>query len=380
MTKIVIIGGDHHNTLGVIESLGWKNVKSDVIVISSKKWAYVLKSKFVRKGWICNEANEIVSCLLSNCKDINGKIPIIATNDNAASILDDNFELLGDYFYLPNAKPAGTLMQKMDKEFMSGLARSVGLNVPKTWIVEDGKIPNDIEYPCITKAISSIAGTKNNITICRSEKDLFDFLSDKRHCKRIQIQKYIDKDFEFQFLGCSFGAGDMVLIPGRTHIDRPNGLDNTFFLWFDSYEPVFEDTVLKVKNFIKRTGFSGPFSVEFLRDKNDGKNYFTEMNYRNDGNAICVTKSGMNIPYIYYLYCIGGDYIKEIQQSSIHKVYLLPEFYYFKRMLVGEFGFKEWMSNVRKTDVCTTFFKDDIIPFLWFVLQIFDHILDRLRK
>lgn len=379
MTKIVVFGTDHHNTLGVIESLGIKGIKSDVIILSSKKWAYVLKSKYVNNGWICKRSEDVVSCLYANCISDKKKVPIIATSDLTACILDENHLSLEEHFFLPNAIPPGSLAQKMSKKYMSELAVKVGLNVPKTWIIENKEIPDDIVYPCITKAISSVEGTKDNISICNNKSDLTRFLSNKTHCKKIQIQKYVDKAFEFQFLGCSLNSGDIIIIPGRTHINRPNGLDNTFFLSFDLIEQELTETVSKVKSFIKETGYSGPFSVEFLRDKYDKKNYFTEMNFRNDGNAICVTKAGMNIPYIIYLYYTNGNYLEEINNSCIRQIYLLPEFYYFKRMLAGEFGFKEWLKNVRKADVCTTYFKNDKKPFWWFLLQIIDHMLDRLR-
>lgn len=380
MVEIVVVGVDHHNTLGVIESLGRRGINSDVVIYSSKKWAYVLKSKYVRQGIICHNTQEVVSYLLSLVKEYPKKVPIIATSDDVAVILDKNYQALEEFFFLPNTVPSGSLSSKMSKEYMTSLARKVGLDVPRTWVVEDGTIPRNIEYPCITKAISSVEGSKDNIKVCKCERDLKHFLSNKTHCKTIQIQKYIEKEFEFQFLGCSLDRGNTIIIPGRTHIDRPNGMDNTFFLSFNTYEPELEEIVSKVKSFIKETGYSGPFSFEFLRDKNNGKNYFTEMNYRNDGNAVCVTKAGMNIPYIIYLYYSGKDYMEELNNSSIHQVYLLPEFYYFKRMLAGEFGFKEWLSNVKKADVCTTYFEDDKKTFAWFILQIFDHVLDRLRK
>lgn len=34
----------------------------------------------------------------------------------------------------------------------------------------------------------------------------------------IQLQEYIEKEFEFQLIGCSLDAGDIVLIPGYTQI------------------------------------------------------------------------------------------------------------------------------------------------------------------
>lgn len=39
-----------------------------------------------------------------------------------------------------------------------------------------------------------------------------------------------------------------------------------------------------VRYFIRDLGYSGLFSLEFIRDKS-GKDYFMELNMRNDGNA-----------------------------------------------------------------------------------------------
>ena len=279
MNKVLVIGGDHHNTLGVIESFGQKGIKSYALLLTKHNKAYVLHSKYVIAGWCCHNENEIIDCLLKNFQNNNKKVVIIATNDIVASIIDKHANKLEPYFFIPTTKPVGSLLMWMEKEKMSSVAREVGLNVPKTWIVSDNRIPDEIEFPVITKAISSVAGTKENIKVCYRLEELQDFFN-HQHCDIIQIQKFIEKDFEFQLMGCSLKGGDEVFIPGRTHIDRPNGMDNTFFLRFAKCENEFNDTIEKAIEFVRKTKYTGPFSIEFLRDKNDGKNYFTEMNFR----------------------------------------------------------------------------------------------------
>lgn len=365
--KIVIVGADHHNTLGVVESFGLKGLKTYVIAVSLHSQGYVLHSKFVIDGWCCCDEQSVINCLLTHFTDSNNKAVIVTTNDIAACIIDKNHSSLISYFHIPSVKPYGNLSTVISKENMSELARHVGLDVPKTWVVDGKQLPNDLEFPIITKAISSVEGTKDNIRVCFDNDQLKDFLSNNERCHSIQIQKFIDKEYEFQFLGCSINGGEEVLIPGRTNIIRPNGLDNTFFLSFDKCEPELSETLLKAVNFVKLTHYTGLFSIEFLHDKTSGRNYFTEMNFRNDGNAICVTKAGTNLPYIYYLSMIGGDYKNEINSSNIKKIYLVPEVYYFSRFIAGEFGFREWATNMRKANCYTTFFKNDIKPFFWFI-------------
>ena len=43
--KVIVIGGNHHNTLGVLRSLGEKGVFSELILVTSSKYPYVKYSK-----------------------------------------------------------------------------------------------------------------------------------------------------------------------------------------------------------------------------------------------------------------------------------------------------------------------------------------------
>lgn len=377
--KVLVIGADHHNTLGVVESFALKGIKPYVVLLTQHRHSFVLHSRWVAAGWRCSSEEEILSCLQANFTDIDNRAIVIATNDIVASILDRNHKKLSPYLILPTVEPAGTLTKAMEKERMSMLAREVGLNVPDTWLMTDRRIPDDVRFPVITKALSSVMGGKDNIAVCRNHEELLTFIDRQQHCSSIQIQQYIDKQYEFQLLGCSFNGGEEVIIPGRTHIDRPNGMDNTFFLRFDRLEPELNEIVDKASEFVRRTRYSGPFSIEFLRDKS-GKDYFTEMNFRNDGNAYCVTHAGVNIPYIIYLYHTDGDWRSEFNRSDIKPVYLMPEVYYATCLLHGEFGFKEWSRNMRRADCFTTFFRNDPIPFFFFLLWGFCNSLSRVAN
>lgn len=364
--KVVIIGKDHHNALGVVESLGWKGIRPYIVILTARKKSYVSHSKYVEQGWCCSCEEEVIKVLCEHFYDTVNKAVAYACDDETAIILDKNHSVLEPFFFLPTTHPAGKLIEWTQKERMSKLAVEVGLTVPMTWVSNNGQIPNDIQYPIITKAHSSFEGGKENINICRDRTTLERVLSGV-HCEPMVLQQFIDKEYEFQLMGCSLNSGEEVLIPGRTHIDRPNGLDNTFFLRFDKCEKELDGIVKNAIEFVKRTKYTGPFSIEFLKDKN-GDIYFTEMNFRNDGNAICVAKSGTNIHYVLYLYLTGGDFQREIDNSKVERVYLVPEIYYATCLLKREFGFKEWWQNMRKANCCTTFFKDDPAPFCWFLI------------
>lgn len=55
-TMPIIIGGNHHNTLGVIRSLGYKGFNSLVILVTGEKTPYVSYSKYITKCVLLNSA------------------------------------------------------------------------------------------------------------------------------------------------------------------------------------------------------------------------------------------------------------------------------------------------------------------------------------
>lgn len=58
----------------------------------------------------------------------------------------------------------------------------------------------------------------------------------------------------------------------------------------------------ELKVFINSIGYVGPFSVELGHSNN--KNYFFEINLRNDGTSHYFYKAGIYIPYFFYQECL----------------------------------------------------------------------------
>lgn len=231
--------------------------------------------------------------------------------------------------------------------------------------------PKGILFPCITKPQG---GGKDLEKVFDDYSSLEDFLQKDCKGRTIIIQEFIKKEFEFQFLGVSLDGGESIIIPGRTHIDRPNGIQNGFFLEFIPIESKLHNTLEKTKQFIRNVGYNGLFSVEFLHTVS-GEDYFLEMNFRNDGNAICVTKAGVNLPYIWYLYKRVNNFDIDSFNTPITHVYLLPEHKYFGALLTREIGFKEWFRNVRKANCYYLNFKNDKKPSIYFWYKYFTSII-----
>lgn len=361
MREIFVIGGCHHNMLGVIRSLGEKGILPYVIIETHEKNPYIQKSKYIRKCWVVEHERQVLDLLRQEGGGGGEKRVLIACSDNLSSFVDRNRVELSQWFELPGSDEEGKITHLMDKEVMSDLARQTGFLVPIS-IAADTLDKQDIiiPLPWIVKPLVSKDGVKADIERIYSKEDWEEYC--KRHKSRVQVQQLIEKDFEYQLIGLSLNGGEEVIIPGMSHVIRPAATTNTGFLHYEPLDNSYWEILGKGKEFLKATGYSGLFSLEFLKGK-DGKDYFMEINFRNDGNAICVTAAGVNLPYIWYLYCIGADYKKEIPQS-IKPVYVMPEFADISLLRHRQLNLLSWLKDVHRTDRFMEYDKHDMSPFL----------------
>lgn len=379
--KIIVWGGSHHNTLGVVRSLGEKAIKPCVVICNKTlNDSFILKSKYVQSGVILQTEQECLEYIISHYTNKTHKAVIICTSDSSSSCVDLNYNKLKQDFYIPNGGRNGILTSLMNKEEMATVAKEIGFRIPITWKIEDEKDFNQIEYPCITKPLKSIEGTKDDIQICTNKDELKAVFSNVEDFRNIQVQKYIDKDFEFQLIGCSINGGENIIIPGYSKIIRASHSTNTGFLEYLPLETL-EYNHMKCVQFIKRCNYSGLFSLEFLKDKN-GVNFFMEINFRNDGNAYSVTGAGVNLPYIWVTNCIGLD----AKEPTLVKepIVVMPELADFSLFIKQKITFLRWIKDVKRTDCFLLYNKRDKKPFYFemreFISYAVKKVIQRIFK
>lgn len=375
MIETIIIGGNHHNTLGVIRALGFKGIQSTVLLIAEEEKPYVSYSKYIQECVLLKEKKDIVPYLLNHAQALSDKAVILSCADFVTSELDNAFDTLKDKYYLPTAGEQGVCNHYMDKDTMAELAMKVGMGIPQSWIVENGRYNiSEMTVPCIVKPLASIYGSKAEIKICRTEEQLKNYLEvNKDH--RFIVQEYIDKDFEYQLIGCSLNHGEEIIIPGYSKCIRPCPGTNTGFLEYKPFDE-FKCDIEACKEFIKSIGYQGLFSMEYLRDKN-GKDYFMEINMRNDGNGICVTGAGVNLPYIWYQYCVGEDYSQE-SCKKVQDIFVMPEFDDFTLLLKRKVSLTTWWNDYKRTSTFMEFCEEDPKPYYVRRKQFAKHLIRKL--
>ncbi len=361
--EVIVIGGCHHNILGVIRSLGEKGLRPLVIIETKEHYPYVAKSKYIKQCWIVKNEMEVLDVLHQEAGKHGKKPVVIACADNLSSLLDMHYEELSQHYALPGAKEQGRITRLMDKEVMGELAAEVGLLVPRS-VATDTSVDEELEVPLpwIIKPLVSKNGVKADIVRIYAPKEWTEYKS--RHQARVQVQQLIEKEFEYQLIGLSLNGGEEVIIPGVSHVIRPQSNTNTGFLRYEPLRSDYVESVDNTKRYLKEAGYSGLFSMEFLRGT-DGRDYFMEINFRNDGNAICVTAAGVNLPYNWYLSQTGAELDIE---NNIRTVYVMPEFDDFRQIFHNQLGVWQWIKDIHRTDRFMEFDGKDQKPF-WFYLK-----------
>lgn len=359
MEHSIVVGGNHHNTLGVVRALGQKGVSPFVIIVGNGKSSFVLKSRYIKGGLILPTSEDAVLYIKEEFSG-QGRTIIYSCSDGVTCSLDNHYDELKDNFVFFNGKEQGRISRLTNKYEMQRLALMCGLNIPATIKIEGNTIPNGITYPCVTKDMDNVNGSKHDMKLFQNVEQLSNFLQKNNESKEILVQHYIDKELEFQLIGCSVindkGEYD-IIIPGHTKIIRAQPVTNTGFLEYYSNDGFSFDKD-SCKNFIKACGYTGLFSIEFIRGK-DGIDYFLEINFRNDGNAYVVTKAGVNLPYIFYLNALGKDYSAEAQRP-IHMQVSMPVVKDFKTVLQGRVSILQWLKDLKRTNCF--FYKDKKDP------------------
>jgi len=363
--KVVIIGGIHHNTLGVIRSMGQAGITPEnieLILIDKNNGVndFVSKSKYIQKNSVfyLHSYDGIIN-LLTELADKNGKKVIICCADGASEVVMNNYDRLKESYYCQSLGVDTVLF--FDKNEQSMIAKESGFPIPKSMVLNAAE---DIEewnlFPCIVKPIKSInGGGKSDIFISACKDELNHNLG-RIESDVVQIQEYIEKKFEYQLIGCSLMDGEKVLIPGYTRIIRQPGNTNTGYL---RYAPIsgLKVDMERINEYFRRLKYNGLFSIEFIRDEND-VDYYLETNLRNDGNAYCVKSAGVNLPYIWCYYQIHNCLPAHIATSFERPVYFMPEFADIG-LGIRSVGVFKWLYQVISAQSHSIFNLQDMKPF-----------------
>lgn len=375
MNKIIVLGNDHTNSLGIAQCMGRAGYEVIAFVWGVKS-GMLRHCRYVKHLYSANDAQGCVELMMQTFDEAKERIPVIACSDMAALSLEANKERLLEHFLFEYAINF-TLEYLSVKEHQVHLAQDAGFNVPKTWVLQSiDRLPDDIVYPCLIKPLISSQGAKSDIRICRDETELKDNYTSLKYTERVILQQYIERDYEISILGCGTKNGETVIpcVENKLTLYPENvGLE-----CLANMQPLEDEHIIQpIKALVKRIGYVGVFSVEMMHCKNDGKFYFTEINLRNDGANSFVLKYGVNLPLIHV-----ADLQDKVHPTfnTFQPGYYIWEMHHLSSLLHRDISLSQWVKEIRMSKGFLTYFKEDKLPFYWQFVSPFLrklHLTDR---
>lgn len=354
--KVIVLGDSFNNTLGLIRSIGKSGIKPILILIGNDR-LFISKSRYVDKVLQLDNLSSALILLKELSTELIGAY-LICSNDAAAKFVDDNEETLSQWYITPmRGNKIGNLFEK---DTQCELAYTCGVTVPHSIKHKTSqKLPTLDKFPVLIKPNDSNRGSKSDIHICCNQEELTKTLTDTSFCQEFVIQEFIEKEYEINLIGVA--THDNVYIPGgikklRHYPTLQSPCSFGVYLPMNEL-PVNPDPLIE---FVKRTGYNGPFSIELLHAKN--KNFFMEMNFRHDGLAYAATASGFNL-----LDCFINANPKK--KYRVHKTYMMDISIDYCHVKNGDLSKIKWFKDFMRTKCQLNFNFKDPVPTISYYLN-----------
>lgn len=376
--KVYILGNDHTNTLGLVQS-AYLAGYTPVSYTWGLKTGIVSASRYSAGVYHFSSPQDCIDAIIESGKDLSYRVPILCACDTAAIMVEENRSRFNGKFVSQYSKTIPVSISQ-EKKLQVKYAEEAGFNVPGSFSLGQGEdFPAELPFdaPYIYKALKSIEGSKSDLTICDTKESLIEKVSfTLEKTPRVLIQYYIEHDYEISILGCATSGGEVIIpaVENKLYIFPKNvGLE-----CLAEIRPLEDEQIRSaIKSLIKKIGYVGLFSVEMMHSKRDGKFYFTEINLRNDGANSFIRKYGINLPAIHLADLQGEDYKKMLVPEKVHPGFYIWEMHHFYSLLHGDINLVTWAKEIFLSKGALVFEVRDPMPF---IRQFTFPIINKLKR
>lgn len=371
----VIIIGDHVQGLGIIRSLGKRQIP--VYLVNDKnlcigRFSKYLK-KFIKAPKVSDQTN-FLDFIIKIAKKYNlyGFI-LMPTNDAAVNLLSKNKKLLEQYYKVPTPTSEITNFA-YNKKLTLLLAEGNDIPVPLTFYPKNseelGEIPPHIRYPVIIKGIIGHTfyqktGVKAFIAYSREEL-IESYIKNVSVIdpSQIMIQEIIPGATELTYSFCSFFKEGEIIgwWTGRKVRSHPMDFGTGTFA-----KSVYEPQLLEFgKRLLKAMNYYGISEIEFKLDPRDGKFKLIEMNARTWLWHSLAARCGVDFPYLLYSDMMGEktEIINNFK-NDIAWIHVYTDIaVILNSMLKNELNIKNYISSLKCEKEFAVFSLDDPLPFI----------------
>ena len=369
MNKVIILGGDHYNALGIVRSFGVNGIKPYGILTTTskrKKDNFCYLSTYWEKTWFALSDAEAIDILLSEFKDEDEKPVLVPSSDGLAYEIDRRLDELNRFFIAPSINgKQGEIARLMDKKNQTEWAHKLGLKTAKTWCVELNEqldsFYNEVVFPCIAKPVISSEGHKTDITRCEtleSLKSLMEELRGKGY-HRILVQEFLNKDFEAELFGCIAEHTDRIPYLFSKHVREwpPVGGSVSCHQFLND-----EKLVKQAEHFLRQIreyGYRGNIDIELFVI--NGELVLNEVNFRNSGDVYACFSQNVHYPVFSLLDMIAED-TSQMNSDYTTDHYAMNEATDFRHVLYRGMKLCEWWRYWKKSRDYAYWFSGDMKP------------------
>ncbi len=344
--KVIVFAQEHYNPLGQIRSLG-ENGIYPIYFSLQRGQEIAVYSKYISKLHRIKTIEEGYQILMEEygCFGKENRPYLLLSDDKCMGWFDRHYDELQDKFILFNAQEKNRINSYMNKYHILQTAKKYGFKTLDSVMVQKGEIPQNIEYPIITKGINpSIGGYKSDVYICENEKQLKEAYQ-KIISGEVLIQKFIEKENEYALYGFSINHGKDVFIATERQLNYL--IKGYYSPYIKVSMPSHEDLNSKLKLLIKETAYEGIFSAEFLIDKN-GNYYFSEINFRATGKHYAATYAGMPLSYLWVKSMDAGKIDPKDYKKFSDFMCMSEAIDFGKRVDSGKISLIQWLFEFKQ--------------------------------
>lgn len=361
--KVIIIGGDHHNGLGLARIFGSNGKRVTAIVISKKKYSWIATSKYIENHKIFKSEKEAFDHILSTYVNNPLKPLLIPYSDAAALELDCRLNEFKEKFIVPSINnEQGRIAAMMDKDAQYKWAVEHNIKMAQSLVFnvnDDIKlVAKTINFPIILKPIVSAQGSKFDINICNSEAELkqsINLLRQKNY-EKILVQKYLSNRSELLIVGAI--ANNYVFSVHRV-IRRwpdPGGCGSFSKLIHD--KDIIEKCSLIIKS-VAEFGYKGLIDIETFFV--DGNIYLNEINWRNSGGGFRAINDGFFYAFWWYKWVLTKSLLSEWKPCE--NSWSMVEYADVRHIFKLNLSPIRWFCNLIRCDNFALWNKNDLKPF-----------------
>ena len=359
--EVIVVGNNHVNALGVIRAFGEKGIKTNLLLIGSRK-GYIKKSKYIKKIYYSAEdEKEIMQVLMHQIKIEKERCYIIPTGDFIAAVIDKNLDELKQKYIVPNINQTkNEIIKYMNKKAQYELAKKYKFKMARTNLLDLTKnnIENNI-YPCILKPAISANGVKSDIRICNNAESFQKAISEFREkkYKNILLQELLDYDYEIDVPG--YCNGNITNIPGIIKKINVYPIKRGSACYVKIGKPNIQ-IIDKLKELFVNINYNGIFDIDLFAKGNEI--YLNEINFRNGAISYALTGS-KNYIVVNWVYLNEGLVTED--EPIKKEYYFMVEDCNFKLFLSKEISLLEFIKEFIQAKKYAHISLKDLKPLLY---------------